>query len=274
MSSAKARLAITLAMLVLFSTAYGSGLAYAASVPTSCPAYTQHDKAMFVDIGILVQKLPGPSFSDLKRANFTLVGTYPKSGSNSEWNTIAAWIKAAKAAGLRTFVQAGPYPQPTLAMAVKVGIDSTKKAASIGADVVELDEFLSASSYAITNSQFISVVQAGLSVNPRLQFIATDWSQQALTTLFSWTSGYKCVRVANDNYNNKGMLDLDVQLSGQYGKVAVTWLIFAKGSSNFDCYANLKDWITYVKQRNMDTLFFWVDPAGTWKTQWPTVAAF
>jgi hypothetical protein len=274
MPSTKAHLAITLALLVVVSTFYESGLAYAASLPTSCPAYTQHEKAMLVDIGILVQGLPGPSFSDLKRANFTLVGTYPQSGSTSEWNTIAAWIKAARAAGLRTFVQAGPYPQPTLSMAVQVGIDSTKKAASIGADVVELDEFLTASSYAITESQFLSVVQAGLSVNPRLQFIATDWSQQALTTLFSWTNGYKCVLVANDNYNNKGLVDLDVQLSSQYGKAAVTWLIFSKGSSNFDCYLNLQAWMTYVKQRKMDALFFWVDPAGTWRAQWPSVAAY
>jgi hypothetical protein len=266
---------ILLLLTSVISTVYGPGLVYAGSVPTSCPAYTQHDKAILVGIDILVRGLAVPSFSDLKRAGFTLVGTYPESGSSSEWNTIAAWIKTAKAAGLRTFVQAGPYPQPTLKATVKVGIDSTKKAASIGADVVELDEFLTCPSCSsISKSQFLSIVRAGLSVNPRLQFIATDWSQQALNTLFSWTADYPCARVANDNYNNKGMVDLDSQLSSQYGKAAITWLIFSKGSQDFDCYVNLNVWITYVKQKNIDALFYWVDPAGTWQTQWSTVATF
>jgi len=265
-----------LVLLVLVSTVYGSGLAYAKpSNPTSCTPYTEHEKGILFDTDILVRGLPGPSFSDLRQANFTLVGTYVKSGSVSEWNTISTWINAAKASGFRTFVMAGPFPQPTLQKTLKVAIDSTKKAASIGADVVELDEFLTCPSCSsITKSQFLSIVQAGLSVNPSLKFIATDWSAQALNTLFSWTSEYACVRVTNDNYNNKGMIDLDIQLSIQYGKTALTWLIFSKGGSDFDCYANLNDWITYVKKSNMDTLFFWVDPTGTWQTQWSTVATF
>jgi hypothetical protein len=277
MASARIWLAALFVASALLSTANGLAPVYAKLYPSLCRAYTEHEKAMFVDIDILVRGLPGPSFTDLRQASFTLVGTYPKSGSASEWNAISSWNKAAKAAGLRTLLQAGPLPQPTIEAALNVAIDSTRKAASIGVDVVELDEFLSATqswSTQFTQSQLLSIIRAGLQVNANLKFIFTEWSSEALNTAFLWTSGYQCVRVANDNYNNKGMIDLDVQLSNQYGRSPLTWLIFSQGSSNFDCYLNLNDWITYVKQAHVDALFFWVDPAGTWQKQVASALAF
>jgi hypothetical protein len=279
MVSARIHLAIMLTLLILVSTFYGLAEANATLTvrrrTTVCSAYTDHDKGILVGIDYVTGGLSGPSFTDLKQANFTLVGTYVDKGSTSEWNGIANWIKSAKAAGLRTFVMAGPFPQPTVKDVVKTGIYATQKAAAIGADIVELDEFITCPTCSgLTQPQFQSVIEAGLAVNPNLKFVVTDWSSQALTTLFSWTSDYACVRVANDNYNNKGMIDLDVQLSGQNGKAPLTWLIFSKGSSNFDCYLNLNDWITYTKQANVDALFYWVDPTGTWQTQWSTVTTF
>jgi hypothetical protein len=280
MASSRLRLAIILTLLILVSTFYETSAANATLTVrrhlTSCTAYTEHDKGIFVETDLLTGGL-SPSFTDLRQANFTLVGTYVKSGSASEWRTISTWITAAKAAGLRTLVQAGPLPQPTIQTALDVTIASTKKAASIGADVIELDEFLSATmswSEQFTQSQLQSIIEAGLAVNPKLQFIVTEWSSDPMKTAFSWMSSYQCVRVANDNYNNKGLIDLDVQLSSQYGKAPLTWLIFSKGSSNFDCYLNLNDWITYTKQANVDALFYWIDPTGTWQTQWSTVTTF
>jgi len=279
MASVRIHLAIMLILLVLVSTFYGLTEANAALVvrrrPTSCSAYTEHDKGILLGIDIVTRGLPGPSFTDLKQANFTLVGTYVDKGSASEWSSIATWINAAKAAGFRTFVMAGPFPQPKVQDVVKTGIYATKKAAAIGADIVELDEFITCPTCnGLTESQFQSIIEAGLAVNPNLKFVVTDWSSQALTTLFSWTSDYACVRVANDNYNNKGMIDLDVQLSSQNGKAPLTWIIFSKGSSDFDCYLNLNDWIAYTKQANLDALFYYVDAAGTWQTQWSSVVTF
>jgi hypothetical protein len=265
---------LLLLLTAVIPAAYGPGLAYAGSLtPTrrGCPAYTQHEKAILVDIDVMKLGRPAPSFSDLKAANFTLVGTYPRVGDSSEWNIISTWIKSAKAAGLRTLVQT--YPQATVESTVNVGIDYVNKAASIGADVIEIDELLGVFP-SITKSQFLSIVQAGLSVNPHLQFIATEWTQGAMDTLLSWTTGYECVRVANDNYMNKGMVDVDIQLSAAYGRVPLTWLIFSASELDYDCYLHLNDWITYVKQRNMDALFFQIDRPTSWQTQWPKVATF
>jgi hypothetical protein len=268
-----------LTLLVLVSTFYGLTEANATLTirrrVTSCSAYNEHDKGILLGFDVLISGLPSPSLTDLKQAGFTLVGTYVKSGSASEWNTISAWIKAAKASGFRTFVMAGPAEETTLTDVVKVTIDFVKKAAMLGADIIELDELVTCPyCTGFSKSQLQSIIEDGLAVNPTLEFVVTDWSTQALNTLFSWTSEYACVRVANDNYNNKGMIDLDVQLSGQYRKAPLTWLIFSKGSSNFDCYLNLNDWITYVKQAGVDALFYWVDPNGTWQTQWSSIVAF
>jgi hypothetical protein len=279
MVSVRIHLAIMLMLLVLVSTFYGLAEANATLAvrrrTTPCSAYTDHDKGILVGIDYVTGGGAGPSFTDLKQASFTLVGTYVEKGSASEWSSIATWINSAKAAGLRTFVMAGPFPQPTVQDVVKTGTYATKKAAAIGADIVELDEFITCPTCSgLTQSQFQSIIEAGLAVNPDLKFVVTDWSSAALTTLFSWTSDYACVRVANDNYNNKGMIDLDVQLSSQNGKTPLTWLIFSKGSSNFDCYLHLNVWITYTKQANLDALFYYIDTAGTWQTQWSSVVTF
>jgi hypothetical protein len=235
----------------------------------------EHDKGILLGIDVVTGNAPGPSLTDLRKANFTLVGTYVISPSASVWDSISAWIKAAKASGFRTFVMAGPAEESTLQDVVKVTIELVRKTAMLGADIIELDELVTCPyCNGFGESQLQSIVEAGLAVNPSLKFVVTDWSSQALTTLFSWASDYACVRVANDNYNNKGMIDLDVQLSSQYGKAPLTWLIFSKGSSDFDCYLNLNAWITYTKQANVDVLFYYVDTAGTWQTQWSTVAAF
>jgi len=241
----------------------------ASSTPAAAP-YTRHEKGVMIDTRVLVKGLPSPSFSELKQANFTLVGTYVDRGSGSEWKTIAAWIQRAHGAGLRTFIMIGPPQLTSLSLASQW----TKKAASIGTDVVELDELVS--SFHLARAQLRSIIDTGLAVNPNLQFIITEYEygSQGLTNAFSWTSDYPTVRIANDDYWTVSYIDFEITLAQQYGKAPLTWLIFSKGSQDFDCYIHLDAWMAYCKQKNIDVLFFYVDPARTWQAQWTMVLSF
>jgi len=233
-------------------------------------AYTQHEKGLLIDIRTLVRNAPAPSLPDVRAANFTLVGTYVDTGSNTEWNTIAKFVKQVHAAGMRAFVMMGP---PQL-LDYQLAPQWVKKAATVGADVVELDELVGNLDF--TKDQLLSVIDAGLAANRGLQFIVTEFEypNHALSNAFEWTASYPSVRVANDDYVTIDYIDLEVQLAQQYQKIPLTWLIFSKGSADYECYLHLTDWIAYTQQKNVDALFFFVDPWGDWQTQWPLAASF
>jgi hypothetical protein len=231
-------------------------------------AYTQHDKGILFDVRAL-GKPNIPSLSDLKTEGFTLVGTYVTAQFGSaDWNKVAAWIKSAHKTGLRTFIMVG-VPNVNN---IRNAVDWTKKAASIGADVVELDELIAKLN--AEQADVESIIKAGLALNPNLQFIITEYNQYYFECAYSWTSQFPSVRVADDEYDDKARIDMNIELGSQYAKRAFTWLIIANPSTSFDCYLHLNDWISYVKQRNTDVLFYWIDNGMDWQHQWTTVLSF
>ena len=155
--------------------------------------------------------------------------------------------------------------EPTLAA------ELVRRAVSIGFDAVVLDEL--AANYNVTKAQLLSVIDAGLAMKADLAIIVTEYWYGDIKAAYSWTSNYPTVRVATDNYGDKSIIDLGIQQAQQYGKQPLVWLLSAN-YLNTDCYANLDTWIAYVKQRNLETLFYSVDPSGSWQAQWSKVQAF
>lgn len=254
---------VTIIFVVLFSilVAQQLGLVYASPLRVQ----RRPTKGLLIDVGML-GSTNIPSLSDLRRAGFALVGTQVKSNFGpGDWSKIAVWIQSAHNAGLRTFIMIGVPQVKDLGTAAAW----TRNAASVGTDVVELDELIL--TFNPNQTAIRSIIEAGLAVNPNLQFIITEPTGFQLA--YSLVSTYSSVRVADDSYDDKARIDRNMQLGLSYGKRAYTWLVFSGVTKNFDCYLHLDDWIAYVKQRDTDVLFYWIN-SGPWQVQWPKVQSF
>lgn len=227
-------------------------------------AYTNSERGIAIEDMILFRNLNSPSLSDLKQAGFTLVGTYTEPWfDNWHWGVIKDWMTSAHKLGLRTFIMLMDTPANDVVLA--------KRAVSLGADVVVLDEILAR--YNATCDQLRAIINVGLQSKARLQFIINEYVPSNIQDAYAWTSDFPSVRIATDNYYSQNTIDLSISLSQTYNKKPLVWLIFSQGSQNFDCYLHLDSWITYTKQKNVDTLWWFVDAAGTWQTQWQNVVA-
>jgi hypothetical protein len=210
-----------------------------------------------------------PSFSELKVAGFTIVGTiaYGSWDPNWEWKKAQTWVQAAHTAGFKVLIN-------VLANSGDQVLGMTQQSAIIGADIVALDEPISLFRSYMTQTQLQSIINAGRALNPNLQYFINEWAPADIQTAYQWTTSYPYVRVAEDQYNDKTIIDYNIQLGAQYGKAPATWLIFAKGVQDYDCWLHLDQWLAYTKTKNIEPLFWWVDAAGTWKTEWPQVVAY
>jgi hypothetical protein len=206
-----------------------------------------------------------PSFTELKKAGFTHVGTiaYSEFGE-SEWSRMATWIRSVQKAGFVTFVNF--WANATAAM------EMAKSAAATGADMLALDELLGR--YELNEQQLGLVIESALNVNPKLSFILNECVTVQITNAYAWTAKYASVRIATDSYNDKTQIDYGAQVASSYGKKSIAWLIFAKGSMDFDCYNHLDQWLAYAKERPVDVFFWLVDKDKTWTAQWEQVAGF
>jgi len=226
--------------------------------------YTEPERGIIIEHKVLFRNSPSPSLSQLKQAGFTLVGTYAEAWFDSwNWGVIRAWEASAHKLGLRTFVMLIDTPANDLVLANKV--------AASGADVLMLDEPLS--THGATRDQLRSIISAGLAANPRLKIIINEYVPTSIQNAYDWTSDFPSVRIATDSYDNQKTIDLGISLGAQYNKRPLAWLMFAHESINFDCFLHLDNWISYAKQKNVDVLWYYVDLAGTWQTQWPQVIA-
>jgi len=241
------------------------------SMPTLYSAYASMsvpgvEKGIVYSASYVVKGMGGaPTFSELKKAGFTFVGTIAYlDWKTKDWNQATKWIKSARDAGFVTFIDF--WADANLA------VDMAKRAASTGADILAFDEFLTY--YHMSQIQLQTIINASLSVNSKLQFILNEPASDQVRNAYEWTAKYPFVRIATDHYYDKTIIDLGIQLSRTYGKKPAAWLIFAGGSESFDCSTHLDDWLTYVKQRQVDTLFWMVDKEGTWPAQWQKVAGF
>jgi len=257
--------------LVLIVTTHGYASACAASTGNLRPqrVYSHSEKGVLMDVHIVLDgALGGPSLSDLKQSRFTLVGTCVYSWFTvNNWNALAAWVAAVHREGLRTFVMLWSEAGTAAAW--------TSRAASIGVDVVILDELINR--YNVTKPQLQSIIQAGLSAKSSLLFIVTEYMRQNVVSAYEWTAEYRCVRVATDNYAHLEIADLGIQLASQYGKRPFAWLMFSSDSTRDlqnACYQNLDTWLTHMKQNEIDPLFYYVDSSGAWKTTWASTSNF
>jgi hypothetical protein len=231
------------------------------------------DKGLVIHPEYLLGMLSGarslvPSFSELALAKFNLIGTiaYGNFGP-SDWELVRKWILIAHLAGFRVFINLwGDEHDPS-----SVTRD-VQQAVNMGADVLFLDEILSI--YEMDQTTLQTIINAGRSLNPNLQYYINEWDATHIRRAYEWTTSYAYVRVAEDNYNDKSLIDLNIQLGAQYGKAPAAWLIFAKGSQDFDCYRNLDNWIAYGQLRQISAFFWLIDPAGTWTAKWSSVVAF
>jgi hypothetical protein len=156
-------------MILLILAAQMALSVYAYTPSAVVQAYTQMEKGLLIDLYVLVRNSPRPALTDLKAAGFTLVGTYVDTGSTKEWTTIANYVKQVHGAGMRAFVMMGP---PQLAK-YEPALQWVKKAAAIGADVIELDELVGNLNF--TKQQLLSIIDTGLRSNRGLQFIVTEF---------------------------------------------------------------------------------------------------
>jgi hypothetical protein len=224
-----------------------------------------HAKALAIGAEFVVGGRSGaPSFSALNSAGFTVIGTiaYSKWG-NREWNQAKTWVSSAKSAGFTTFINFWGDANTSLKM--------VKRAAWTGVDIIALDELLGTRH--LSQSQLLSVIELGLSINRNLTYIMNEYGSAEINNAYAWTVGYP-VRVATDNYSSMNVIDIGIQLAESYGRKPAAWLIFAKGSADFPCYLNLDAWLLYLKQRPVDTFFWYVDGEGTWQAQWQMVVAY
>jgi len=212
---------------------------------------------------------PPPSFSTLQSAGFTTVGTiaYSTWTPSNEWARTQTWIKSVKAAGFKAAIDLCATNGSQI-------LGMTEEAATIGADVVFLDEIISQYPSYVTESVLQSIILAGRSINPNLQYYINEWTQTYLVDAYEWTVNYPYVRVAEDNYNTESIIDYNLNLASQYGKIPAAWLIFAQGTADFNCYVYFTSWLAYAQTKQEDTLFWYVDPAQTYLTNFPRVLAF
>jgi hypothetical protein len=230
-------------------------------------SYTQTEKALMVGSDVILKSLSAPSLSELKQAGFTMLGTDALANyTDANWSAVAAWVKSLHNAGFRAFAIIKAEP--------KIAIELTKKSASIGADVVVFDELIER--FGMTQPQFLAIIVAGYTVKQDLQFIVTEYSPGSVTKAYSWSGRYDSVRVATDSYNNKSIMDLGIDLAAEYHKKPLVWLIFGPSEQTYDCYDHLSDWISYSKSRNLEALFWYVDPWGIWQRNgmWQIVAGY
>jgi len=231
------------------------------------PKRTQ--KAVMVDSAYVVGGLAGqPSFVALSLAGFQIVGTGADPAFQSrQWTILRNWIQEAHAAGLGVFINLSGDGHNLSTVIPLIQLAATERT-----DIIALDEILS--TYNVTRQQLQLLINAGLKVNPKLEFFINEFTQQNIENAYAWTANYSAVRIATDNYDNKTIIDLGINLAAHYGKKPITWLIFAKGSRDFNCYGHLASWLAYVKLRHLDVLFWAIDPNGTWRTQWALVSDF
>jgi len=269
----RTRTAAIFIVLIAFLT-FAQVFSQVQAVPsTTAATYANQEKGLMIHVHVIQDGLPSPSLSELRQSGFTLLGTQVYLGSGQDplgwggWSAIASWIKLVHNEGLRAFVLIGLEKA-----SVKTITDLVKKAASIGADVIVLDELIAR--YAITQKNLKSILDAGLRASPSLQFIVVEYTPNAITNAYAWTSSYKSVRVATDNYYDMSTMDLGVKLATQYGKSPLVWLIFSPGSKDFPCYADLDSWMAYAKQLGLSALFWKIDEEGAWQTKWQSVLRF
>jgi hypothetical protein len=258
-------------LLLLILCTWGLGQAHAGTLHPTRRDSTQSGKTIFLDHHVVVRGLPSPSFSELKKAGFTLVGTQVRAGwgttEYNSWTEVTTWISSAHKMGLRTFGLIGIEAINVTAM-----IDVVVKAVSNGVDVIVLDELIAR--YAFNQTQLESIIVAGLNAKPTLEFIIVEYNPVQIRQAYLWTANYPSARIASDNYSDKTVIDLGANLAAQYGKIHLVWLIFSQGTSNFPSYVNLDSWIQYVKQTGLPTLFWQIDEQGTWQANWSKVAAY
>ena len=212
---------------------------------------------------------PAPSFSTLQSGGFTTVGTiaYASWTPGQEWAETQTWIQSVKAAGFKAAIDLCTTSGDQI-------LNMTEEAATIGADVVFLDEIISQYPSYVTESVLQSIILAGRSINPNLQYYINEWNETYLDDAYAWTVNYPYVQVADDNYNTESVIDYNINLASQYAKTPAAWLIFAQGTQDFQCYEDFSSWLAYAQTKQEDTLFWYVDPNQTYVTDWPLVLAF
>jgi hypothetical protein len=234
-------------------------------------------KALFYDSNYITSdRLQGaaiPSLNDAKAAGITLVGAQINAEMDNYdyiWQRYTAWASNAHALGLQVFLDTSLWNLP---LTNATAISLMRRSALAGADFIAFDELIYNANWA--KQQFDACFKAGLAINSRIQFIITEWQETSMTKAYNWFSGYSYVRFAYDGYNDLSAMNGLISLSKTDGtRPPILWLIFSKGSQNFNCYLQLNTWMAYAKQKGLSTFFFKIDESGTWKAQWSKVVAY
>jgi hypothetical protein len=207
-----------------------------------------------------------PSVSSLVAANFTIVGVmFAPCFSNVCGTPVGNWLSQAKAAGLQTYTMIGStYEKSTSWISILVGLNI---------DYIDIDEPLS--SYGWTTSQLQSFMSSVLASKPNLKFIVNECYQCANNPISQlYALKMPNVFVAEDDYWTMSTIDYNIQLAQQYGKPAISYVIFVPGSQAFDCYVNLASWVAHAKQLNANMFAYYLDPQGYWQQNWPIIASY
>ena len=255
-------IAVTLFVIVATQTV---AMSYATSTTSTNP------KGIMIGVQYTVWgDAGGPSFSTLKTAGFTMVGTIAYSNFvSSDWSALKKWIQSAHNAGFTTFVILSGDGK-TFSSAVSM----SERVAAMSVDLIIIDEPIS--TYRVTKQQLQTAIQAILAVNKNERFIIDEYVTANIQEAYQWTASYPCVRVATDNYYTQSTITQGITLAAQYGKRASAWIAFAQDDMSVltPCYSNLNNWLAFVKGKPVDVLFYYAGAAGGWQLNWSKVLAF
>lgn len=210
----------------------------------------------------------GPSLEMLAFRGFGVAGTIAYYDfDESNWIRLGTWLKEVHEVGLLSLVDLWGNGRD-----FSTEVEMAKRAAALGVDFIALDEPISM--YNVTREQLQFIVNSILQVNPSQWILINEYNRGVIKNAYSWTAKYPNVRIATDQYDDRGVIDFGISLASQYGKKSIVWLIFTQGSQDFDCYTHFDEWMKFVTNKSADVFFWYIDRSGLWMARWPLVAAF
>jgi hypothetical protein len=231
-------------------------------VPALAPTAADKTKGILFEEDVILRNLPHPSFRALQLNGFSLIGAGVISHFRyGELPRVAAFISAAHEAGFQVF---------TLVQANRTKtIQDARLAAELGVDIVDFDEPLTAKVSLLSPADIGEAMGVASAASPGIRFIINEWTEPCLQTLYEWSANRTRVDIAEDNYANITMIDVNINLAREYHKVAYSWLLIINISSIEDAgFRNLPYWVKYVELHPTNILYFKVDAMDRWQQKW------
>jgi len=229
-------------------------------------------RGLHIQSGAILDRLPMPSFEELRSIRITELGTNVYVDFKLEWwDRLRDWNREVHLEGFKTFafINDPAHLKELFANSVRSGFDS-----------IELDELVS--SKLLDRDTLRSTIAYARELRPGIEFTITECHVSALTAVNSWTSDLAGIRIASSDYNSLNTAEWVAQqttpridLLGRSGLTrarAAAWIILIPDPEHdWACYRNLELWLSRIKTLNIDILLWTIDANGSWVHNWPKI---